>query len=874
MAKHVPGVTAYTATGNTLSVASGRISYTFGLRGPALTVDTACSSSLVSLHTAFNAITMGQCTQAVNAGANLMLSVDTPAAFAKSGMLAPDGRCKTLDAAADGYVRAEAAGAYFLRTSPSTVSNDEVVYAVLGATSVNQDGRSSSLTAPNGPAQQDVIRAALIAAEMRLEELNGVEMHGTGTGLGDPIEIGALAAVVEGRNTSSGALPLVLMAGKSLMGHSEPAAGVMGIAHAQLAVNGHAALPLLHLHSVNAYIAPVLKQNAGNWSLQRNLGALPQSKSNNSGVDVGLTVGVSSFAFQGTNAHALISSSTSYANNAATLSVSECSTWQRGRYWVHPSMHSMVSMVNAGSGGLSSFEAHFGTARLADCTSAVSMNGSAVLSMGIVLQLPAAATHQLSSAAASTAIISNIALASARFAPAMILGCVVDVKSGTFELHTYGSSTQARCGTGGVNIVAVEKPLMRSSRPTAESTKLGRSALLSSIALKSSSTYTAASYNTACISLNNTSNEAITSAAAFESAFAMESNKGLLITAAAGVVINPSFEQYQGSTLTLSSLPSNISLFGSSKTGAVAAVEGISTSKGAALAAAPAAEVASAEEEGCVYETVWVASRPETIASGAMYSVTLAGDYSAMIRNNHNSPGSNGAAGYALAALKSGIHENTTTAVGATIQPAWLPTVMPSTESSFSLDGAAARGMLKALSHELPAMQTEVCSSDAALAPWQLNFSSRATSSSGDVHGIACAAHAVFEPRLLSNATAAAQSSRDECCNFEIAGLQLVTGGSGVLAGHTALWLLGCGASEVQLASRSGTLPSVKALSSNISQFENAMVTAVKADASFRGDLREVLLVGGGDVRGVYHAGGVLVDATLANQTLSGLRQV
>jgi len=857
MAKHVHGVTAYTATGNTLSVASGRISYAFGLRGPALTVDTACSSSLVSLHTAFNAITLGQCTQAVNAGANLMLSVDTPAAFAKSGMLAADGRCKTLDSAADGYVRAEAAGAYLLQSSSSS-SLPEVVYAVLRATSVNQDGRSSSLTAPNGPSQQDVIRSALSAAEMHLAELNGVEMHGTGTGLGDPIEIGALAAVLEGRTTSStGVLPLVLMAGKSLMGHSEPAAGVMGIAHAQLAVNGNAALPLLHLHSVNAYIAPVLNQSAGNWSLQRNLGALPSSGSINT---ANLTVGVSSFAFQGTNAHVLVSSSIDNVMDAP-----QCSTWQRSRYWVHCSMHSMVNMVNAGKNGLSSFEAHFGTARLAEFASAVSMNQKPVLSMGVALQLPAAAVNQLSLSSAAGAgtspMLANVALSTVRFAPAMILGCLVDGKTGEFKLHTSEFSGQSRCGTGRFGLIGAESPTPTSVAAAMASTK-------HSVLLSSTVNFRVDPRSNTAFITTDAANEAIGSAGALESAFAMDSNV-LLISSAAGIVVR-SFENYKASTLTLASAATGMSLIEAQK-GALINVEGISASKGSLLpASAAAAEIS--EEEGAVYETVWVASKPETSLNS--YLTTLVSD---VISNNSSGSG----VGYSLAALKAGLIEtgNGAVTVAAAMQPAWLPVSMPSAQSNFSLDGAAVRGMLKTLSHELPAMQAEVLSSDAATAPWKLSFSSPSPQTSSgtrsDIHGIASTARAVFEPRLLSRTLATAAASErgfEEECKFE--GLQLVTGGSGVLAGHTALWLLNSGASGVRLASRSGALPDVKAFISNSNQFSNATVTAVKTDASFEGDVREALMVGGGDVRGVFHAGGVLVDATLANQTLSGLRQV
>jgi acyl transferase domain-containing protein len=158
--KYSGSVTPYTSTGASLSVAAGRLSYTFNLRGPAVSVDTACSSSLVAAHAAVNALTLGQAGAALTGGVNLTLSPDTPAAFQKAGMLAPDGRCKTLDAAADGYVRAEAAGV--LRVAP--LSTSESVLALVVGAAVNQDGRSSALTAPNGPSQQEVVNAALSAA--------------------------------------------------------------------------------------------------------------------------------------------------------------------------------------------------------------------------------------------------------------------------------------------------------------------------------------------------------------------------------------------------------------------------------------------------------------------------------------------------------------------------------------------------------------------------------------------------------------------------------------------------------------------------------------------------------------------------------------
>ena len=175
-----------------------------------------------------------------------MLSDTVSAAFRKSGMLAADGRCKTLDAAADGYVRAEAAGAMLLELVPEREAQDALIAVVIGS-AVNQDGRSSGLTAPNGPAQQEVLRASLASAGMTAAGVSGLELHGTGTSLGDPIEVGALEAVL-----ASAPRPLVLMAGKSLVGHSEPAAGVMGLAHGRMVVALQASLPILHLHTGKA----------------------------------------------------------------------------------------------------------------------------------------------------------------------------------------------------------------------------------------------------------------------------------------------------------------------------------------------------------------------------------------------------------------------------------------------------------------------------------------------------------------------------------------------------------------------------------------------------------------------------------------------
>jgi acyl transferase domain-containing protein len=181
-------LTAYSATATTLSVVSGRLSFTFALSGAAITVDTACSSSLVATHEAMNCLVRQQSSAALVGGVNLTLSPDTPAMFTRAGMLSPEGRCKTLDAAADGYVRAEAVGVMVLEMLRRTLDgsgSEQSVVAFLAGSAVNQDGRSSNLTAPNGPAQQSVIRTALVDAGILPQHVKALQLHGTGTPLGE-----------------------------------------------------------------------------------------------------------------------------------------------------------------------------------------------------------------------------------------------------------------------------------------------------------------------------------------------------------------------------------------------------------------------------------------------------------------------------------------------------------------------------------------------------------------------------------------------------------------------------------------------------------------------------------------------------------------
>ena len=240
---------AYAATGNAHSVASGRLSFTYGLHGPCVSVDTACSSALVATHALRRGVAGGECDQGLAAAVNLCLSRHTNVMFARAGMLTQDGRCKTLDATADGYVRQEACGVLCATNERGVVSAGFETDAprlrlVVSSTAVNQDGRSSSLTAPNGPSQHALIGTALEVGGVHPADVAALQMHGTGTSLGDPIEIGAACDALV--STAARAAPPALNAVKSHVGHGETAAGLVGVCHAAAGISGWV-VPLLHL---------------------------------------------------------------------------------------------------------------------------------------------------------------------------------------------------------------------------------------------------------------------------------------------------------------------------------------------------------------------------------------------------------------------------------------------------------------------------------------------------------------------------------------------------------------------------------------------------------------------------------------------------
>ncbi len=289
----VRNVDVYAASGTAFSVAAGRLSYILGLQGPSLAVDTACSSSLVTIHLAIQALRAGECQLALAGGVNLMLLPEIHVNFCRARMLAPDGRCKTFDRGADGYVRGEGAGVVVLKRLADAVANGDRVLAVIRGSAVNQDGRSSGLTAPNGPSQEAVIRAALGNAGLRPSDVDYVEAHGTGTSLGDPIEVRALGAVLGAGRTPK--RPLLVGSVKTNIGHLEAAAGVAGLIKVVLALQQEEIPPHLHLQNLNPHL---------DWSslpLRVTTERTPWVRGDRPRI-----AGVSSFGFSGTNAHLVL----------------------------------------------------------------------------------------------------------------------------------------------------------------------------------------------------------------------------------------------------------------------------------------------------------------------------------------------------------------------------------------------------------------------------------------------------------------------------------------------------------------------------------------------------------------------------------------
>lgn len=286
-------IDAHVGTGNALSIAANRISYIFDFHGPSVAVDTACSSASLAIHFAIESLRRRECTAALAGGVNAIITPETTIAFSKARMLSPEGKCRPFDAGANGYVRGEGCGLVLLKRLTDAERDGDQVLAIIRATSVNQDGRTSGISAPNGQSQQDCIRAAHTQAGVTADDISYIEAHGTGTPLGDPIEMQALTEIFN--RTSETDRPVYVTSVKANIGHTETVSGAAGLIKAVLLMQHETIVPQLYLETMNPHIVLddsriVVPTEQTPWpaSAGRRL------------------AGISSFGFGGTNTHILI----------------------------------------------------------------------------------------------------------------------------------------------------------------------------------------------------------------------------------------------------------------------------------------------------------------------------------------------------------------------------------------------------------------------------------------------------------------------------------------------------------------------------------------------------------------------------------------
>jgi acyl transferase domain-containing protein/acyl-CoA synthetase (AMP-forming)/AMP-acid ligase II/thioesterase domain-containing protein/acyl carrier protein len=316
-------------TGNAFSIAANRVSYALDLKGPSVALDTACSSSLVAVHLACESLWRGEVTAALAGGVNLVLAAQVSEGLARGGFLSPDGRCRTFDARANGYVRGEGAGLVVLKRLSTALADEDEIYAVIRGTAVNSDGRSNGLTAPSVKAQQDVLRRAYARAGVDANGVQYVEAHGTGTALGDPIEATALGAVV-GAGRSE---PVRVGSVKTNLGHLEAAAGIAGLLKTALALSYRTLPKTLHFEQGN----PSIPFEQLNLTVQR---ATEPWTSNGP-----RRAGVSSFGFGGTNAHAVLEEAPAAAQR--TSRERTVPQWSKVKCWPDVTEPVPVTATNA-----------------------------------------------------------------------------------------------------------------------------------------------------------------------------------------------------------------------------------------------------------------------------------------------------------------------------------------------------------------------------------------------------------------------------------------------------------------------------------------------------------------------------------------------
>ena len=326
-------------TGRNLSVASGRISFAHGYRGPSLTIDTACSSSLVAIHVASSALRHDRpAPSKVLVGCALMsLAPDVMRSLSMASMVSDEGRSRTLDQEANGYGRGEGTAILVMSNVIQNDGNGEKpVLGIVTSSAINQDGRSASLTAPNGPSQLDLLREAVGRANIHPSDVTLQELHGTGTPLGDPIEMAAVARAQRREKAAPETTPMVLSATKTIFGHTEPVAGCIGVHSVLKQLLGAMRHPLLHLRSLNPLVEAVLGGGAASRTTvpSRSVAPLPCLTR--------MYASISAFAFQGTNAHVVVESGSSGAVPGFKRPLPAQATYRGRKHWFVGNIHSWI----------------------------------------------------------------------------------------------------------------------------------------------------------------------------------------------------------------------------------------------------------------------------------------------------------------------------------------------------------------------------------------------------------------------------------------------------------------------------------------------------------------------------------------------------
>ncbi|WP_131777542.1 SDR family NAD(P)-dependent oxidoreductase [Legionella cherrii] len=284
-------LSVYSITGNVSNLIPGRVAYTFDFKGPSISVDTACSSSLVAIHYACQSLKNREIDYALAGGVNVLLLPESNITLCKAKALAPDGYCKTFDELADGYARAEGCGVLFLKRLSDALRDKDNILAVIKASAVNSDGRSAGLTVPNGKSQEEVMMKALSQTDLSASDISYIEAHGTGTSLGDPIEVHAINQVYGKEHSQDN--PLYLGAVKTNIGHLESAAGVASVIKTVLSLQKKKIYKLLHFKKLNPHIHlgdTLLALQKIDWNTGSKLRC----------------AGVNAFGFSGTNAHVIL----------------------------------------------------------------------------------------------------------------------------------------------------------------------------------------------------------------------------------------------------------------------------------------------------------------------------------------------------------------------------------------------------------------------------------------------------------------------------------------------------------------------------------------------------------------------------------------